>query len=154
MSFTKFVLSAIVALLAANAATASETSDMDGDKTPNGKLAVEYLLLRFNQGKMAEADKRYTSPGMIEHGYLGMMANANTAPAPPPEARGPLKMTMDVKKVLVQGDLVFIQAHGTRGDTPGNGDLMWILYRVKDGKVVEHWDTHNPIPDSQVGKQW
>jgi len=55
-------------------------------------------------------------------------------------------------KMVVQGDLVFVQAHGLQSKP--NGDLLWILYRVKDGKITEHWDTHNEIPDSQVGKQW
>lgn len=146
-------LAAGVSLVAGGACGASESTDMDGIKTANGKLAVKYLTMRFNGGKMAEADKLYTSAALVEHGYLGMARAAGAPAAPPPEARTPLKITMDVKKVIVQGDLVFIQAHGMRGDK-GNGDLMWILYRIKDGKVVEHWDTHNEIPDDQVGKQW
>lgn len=152
MRHCKFALVTAAAAFVSMAAFAGEATDMDGIKTANGKLAVEYLTMKFNDGKMQQADKLYASH-MIEHGYLGM-AQERPGGAPPPEVRGtPMKMSMDVKKVIVQGDLVFVQAHGMRGNT-GNGDLMWILYRIKDGQIVEHWDTHNPIPDNQVGKQW
>ena len=154
-------------LCIATAALSTEPSDMDGAKTPNGKIAVDYINMRFNQNKMAEADKKYASPNMIEHGYLGMMGNAAggaaSGPGGPPPAGAPTAgappgsapaggEAMSIKKVIVQGDLVFVQAHGHQSKP--NGDLLWILYRIKDGKVVEHWDTHNEIPDSQVGKQW
>jgi hypothetical protein len=67
-------------------------------------------------------------------------------------AGGKCEPIADMIKIITQGDLVFVQAHGHT--TKPNGDLLWILYRVKDGKITEHWDTHDAIPDSQAGKQW
>lgn len=26
--------------------------------------------------------------------------------------------------------------------------------KTANGKIVEYWDTHGPLPDGQVGKQW
>lgn len=138
---------------------ASAPSDMDGAQTPNGKVVVDYIDLAWNQGSMAAADKAYYSPDIVRHTWLGMRElagpgapNSSAPSAPPPPPPADAKTHMDILKVVVQGDLVFVQGHGTRG--PGNGELFWFLCRVKDGKIVERWDTHNPIPDSQVGKQW
>ena len=169
-TLSRHALLTALGLCLALSVTASEPTDMDGAKTKNGKIAVDYINMRFNQAKMAEADKLYASPNMIDHGYLGMSEQGGgrtgggapgAAGAPPagapraggaPAAGGALKENMTITKVLVQGDLVFVQAHGHQSQP--NGDLMWILYRIKDGKIVEHSDTHNVIPDSQVGKQW
>lgn len=146
-------------------AFAVEPTDLDGMKTANGKIVAEYLQMFWNDGKLNEAKKKYYSPKMIEHGWLGMSsppAGAAGADMPPPELPpGAAPVHADIKKVMVQGDLVFVHMHVTGGaggepgkPAPRNGELMWVLYRVKDGKIVEHWDTHNPIPDDQVGKQW
>jgi len=71
--------------------------------------------------------------------------------APPQGGGGP--GTITPVKMVVQGDLVFVLAHGQR---PGsdNGDLAFHLYRVKDGKIIEYWHTQNEIPDSLVGTLW
>lgn len=135
---------------------ASEPSDMDGAKTPSGKVVVGYLAVQWGQHKDPDAAKKLVSPNLIEHGYLGA-AGAGPAPNAPPtpaaEGGGSGGPIIEIKKVLVQGDLVFVQGLGKRSEQD-SGDLMWILYRVKDGKIVEHWDTHNPIPKDQKDKQW
>jgi predicted SnoaL-like aldol condensation-catalyzing enzyme len=41
--------------------------------------------------------------------------------------------------VLAQGDLVFVQGMA-KHDPTSTGNQVWMLFRVKDGKIVEHWD--------------
>lgn len=161
------------------AASAAQPTDMDGAKTPNGKVVVAFIETLFNQHKGEEAFEKYVSRDYLDHGYLAADAaagaqgmNSAMSAAPPTsqaaeskqsdfermsvgEARmvANSKIHFDLKKVLVQGDLVFVQAHGTNGQS-ANGDLMWVLYRVKDGKILEHWVTHNEITNNQVNKQW
>lgn len=143
-------------------ATAGEPSDLDGMKTANGKVVAAHLL-GWNQGKMS--DEKNFAADFVNHGYLGgppRDANAPAAPPlPPPLPPGTPPVHIDFKKFIAQGDLVFVQAHvtGGLGEKPGeppppNGELQWLLFRVKNGKITEHWSTHNPIPDDQVGKQW
>jgi len=145
---------------------AAEPTDMDGANTPAGKVVAKYMELNWGKNKDLEAAKKLVSPDMIDHGYLGMfegdgqgagpqgMPPEGAAPeGPPPGEGGPGGPVIEPVKIIAQGDLVFVLGHGSMGDG-GNGDLNWILYRVKDGLIVEHWDTHNSIPDSQVGKQW
>lgn len=51
-----------------------------------------------------------------------------------------------VKRVIVQGDLVVTHAHGLRskGD---RGIALMDIFRLKDGKIVEHWDVIQEIPE-------
>ena len=47
-----------------------------------------------------------------------------------------------VHKVVAEGDLVLLQSEGEFGVPVAYYDL----FRVADGKIVEHWDVINPIP--------
>jgi predicted SnoaL-like aldol condensation-catalyzing enzyme len=53
----------------------------------------------------------------------------------------------EVKKVVAEGDLVVLHLHGMNGPNP-NGESVVDIFRVQDGKVIEHWDIIQPIPDS------
>jgi predicted SnoaL-like aldol condensation-catalyzing enzyme len=52
-----------------------------------------------------------------------------------------------VKKVIAEGDLVVLHLHGKSGPNPF-GESVVDIFRIKDGKVVEHWDVIQPIPES------
>jgi predicted SnoaL-like aldol condensation-catalyzing enzyme len=52
----------------------------------------------------------------------------------------------EVKRVLAEGDFVMLHLHGMGGLSP-YGESVVDIFRVEDGKVVEHWDIIQPIPD-------
>ncbi|UQX04699.1 nuclear transport factor 2 family protein [Streptomyces sp. RerS4] len=47
-----------------------------------------------------------------------------------------------VHKVVAEGDLVLLQSEGEFGGPVA----YWDLFRVADGKIVEHWDVVAPVP--------
>jgi predicted SnoaL-like aldol condensation-catalyzing enzyme len=49
-----------------------------------------------------------------------------------------------IHKVVAEGDFVLLQSEGEFGVPVA----YWDLFRVADGKIVEHWDIIVPIPDS------
>ena len=53
----------------------------------------------------------------------------------------------EVKKVIAEGDLVVLHLHGMNGPNP-HGESVVDIFRIEDGKVVEHWDVIQPIPES------
>jgi predicted SnoaL-like aldol condensation-catalyzing enzyme len=51
----------------------------------------------------------------------------------------------EIKQIIAEGDLVVLHVHSTRNDgTPGRAIVD--IFRVADGKVVEHWDVIQDIP--------
>ena len=53
----------------------------------------------------------------------------------------------EVKKVIAEGDLVVLHLHGMNGPNP-HGESVVDIFRIENGKVVEHWDVIQPIPGS------
>lgn len=53
----------------------------------------------------------------------------------------------EVKRVIAEGDYVVLHLHGKNGPNP-HGEAVIDIFRVKDGKVVEHWDVIQPLPET------
>jgi predicted SnoaL-like aldol condensation-catalyzing enzyme len=53
----------------------------------------------------------------------------------------------EVKKVIAEGDLVVLHLHGMSGLHPF-GESVIDIFRIENGKVVEHWDVIQPIPET------
>ena len=53
----------------------------------------------------------------------------------------------EVKRIFAEGDFVIAHTHGLR--VPGErGSAIVDIFRLEDGKIVEHWDVIQPIPES------
>ncbi len=50
-------------------------------------------------------------------------------------------------RIVAEGNFVFTMSEGTMGDTP---TAYFDLFRLHDGKIVEHWDTVAAIPDEMA----
>jgi predicted SnoaL-like aldol condensation-catalyzing enzyme len=55
----------------------------------------------------------------------------------------------EIKRVFAEGDHVILHCHYT-GFFGKNGDAIIDIFRVDAGKVVEHWDVIQAIPDSSL----
>ena len=53
----------------------------------------------------------------------------------------------EVKRVIAEGPYVMLHLHGMNGPNP-HGESVVDIFRVENGKVVEHWDIIQPIPDT------
>ncbi|PDT14815.1 hypothetical protein CO670_20775 [Rhizobium sp. J15] len=49
------------------------------------------------------------------------------------------------------GDLVWLHVHATNG-TEDRGQAIVDIFRVKDGKIVEHWDVIQAVPKEAANK--
>lgn len=57
------------------------------------------------------------------------------------------QMTHTVHRVLAENDLVLLHSHAILDPgTPGQAVID--IYRVDDGKIVEHWDVIQPVPET------
>ena len=56
-------------------------------------------------------------------------------------------MSLEIKRAVAKGDLVV--THSLLKTTPDDrGTAMADIFRLEDGKVVEHWDVVQPVPES------
>jgi predicted SnoaL-like aldol condensation-catalyzing enzyme len=54
-----------------------------------------------------------------------------------------------ILRVFADGDYVLLHVHRMR--TPGTrGDAIVDIFRLQDGKIAEHWDAIQPIPETSA----
>ena len=57
--------------------------------------------------------------------------------------------SFEIKRVLVDGDLAAVHLHGRRSPEVRGGAVV-DLFRISNGKIVEHWDVLQPIPEQSI----
>ncbi|MFM1887400.1 MAG: hypothetical protein RL026_2557 [Pseudomonadota bacterium] len=110
----------------------------------NKKLVLAFYEAMIGR-KDPEAAKRYMGDQYVQHsayaedGFEGVAAFARKFKADFPDHR------YEVKKVIAEGDFVVLHLLGINGMSP-HGEQVVDIFRVRDGKVVEHWDVIQAIP--------
>ena len=110
----------------------------------NKRIATEFYDAAINRKDFAAASQ-YLGSSYRQHnptaadGAEGLRAFIDFLRTRFPNQRG------EIKRVVAEGDLVVLHVHSTRGDdTPGRAIVD--IFRVENGKVVEHWDVIQDIP--------
>jgi predicted SnoaL-like aldol condensation-catalyzing enzyme len=116
------------------------------DLERNKAVAKAFYEEAFNDGDPEGAVERHVGNRYVQH---------NPQAADGPEAfigfvqwfRGEHpELHIDIKRMIAEGDLVV--THGLITTGPGDrGTAAADIFRVEDGKVVEHWDVLQPVPE-------
>lgn len=57
----------------------------------------------------------------------------------------------DIKRSFVDGDHVILHVHAVR--EPGTrGNAIVDIFRLENGKIVEHWDVSQPVPENAANR--
>src|SRR6184192_25648 len=134
------------ALLLALACAGGVAAAADAQQEANRKIVLDFYEKGLNQ-KDADAAIAYMGNRYVQH-------NPNAADGPEgfrkfiaflrekfPNSRS------EIKRSFVDGDYVILHVHAVR--EPGTrGSAIVDIFKLENGKIVEHWDVVQPIPEN------
>lgn len=134
------------ALLLAFAASAAIAAPNEAQQEANRKAVLAFYDKGLNQ-KDADAALAYVGDRYVQH-------NPGAADGPDGFRKfiGFLREKFpnshsEIKQVFVDGDYVILHVHAVR--EPGTrGNAIVDIFKLENGKIVEHWDVVQPIPEN------
>ncbi len=111
----------------------------------NKRLAREFLDIIFNQRNPSEAAARYIGANYRQHdphaadGPEGAVTYATGYLKANPNLR------LEFKRIIAEGDFVVVHSF-LKPNSSDLGRAIVDIFRVEDGKLVEHWDVMQPVP--------
>jgi len=116
-------------------------ADLEGNK----KKVVEFYEHAINR-KDFDAASKYLGSRYIQHnpvapdGAEGLKGFIGFLKSKFPDSKS------EIKRVFAEGDYVILHVHAVR--EPGTrGRAIVDIFRLENGKIVEHWDVAQDIPE-------
>jgi predicted SnoaL-like aldol condensation-catalyzing enzyme len=120
------------------------------DPQQNKQNVIAYYARAFNDHEPEDAVEKYVGSEYIQH---------NPQAPDGPEAfisfvRGYVgqfpQLSIDIKRAIAEGDLVM--THGLLKTSPEDrGTAAADIFRLdENGKIVEHWDVLQPVPETSA----
>lgn len=148
--YKTLTLVAAMTLVGATVSANAQSPAAGLTKDPAGIAAVEFLDLAINQNKVDEAAAKYLAPPYTQHNpQIPDGINGVRVGIPGFIKQFP-GLHLDFKRVIVDGDLVAV--HSSLAGMGEHGSVVVDIFRVKDGKLVEHWDVIEAVPATSVNK--
>jgi predicted SnoaL-like aldol condensation-catalyzing enzyme len=144
MSPIKIVSMAVALMLGAYGCASAQTG------TPQQEANRAAVLAFYEKGlnqKDADAALQYVGSRYVQH-------NPNAADGPDGfrkfvaflKDKAPQSHS-EIKRSFVDGDTVILHVHAVR--EPGTrGNAIVDIFKLEGGKIVEHWDVVQPIPET------
>ena len=109
----------------------------------NKKLVVDFYRVVFIEKKVREGFERYVVPDYVQHNPL--VPTGRDAAVKLLTPRVTKESVTDIKRVIAEDDLVVLHVH-SRSNPQDRGRAIVDIFRVADGKIVEHWDVIQVVP--------
>jgi predicted SnoaL-like aldol condensation-catalyzing enzyme len=147
----RFMPAAILALVTAAAWVPTHAADgQEALEERNKQIAIAFYNAALNE-KDWEKTKSFIGNRYVQHnlaavdGPEGLKAHIEFLKKDFPNNKG------EIKHALADGDLVALHIHNRRSPEL-RGNAVVDLFRIENGKVVEHWDVVQAIPEPEKAK--
>jgi predicted SnoaL-like aldol condensation-catalyzing enzyme len=119
------------------------------DLEDNKQTVIAFYKRAFNEKQPADAVAQYVGSQYVQHNpdtpdgadaFIQSMTDLTT--------KFPQSF-VEIKRVIGEGDLVV--THNIVKMTPQDRGLAGVdIFRLREGKIVEHWDVRQPIPEKPM----
>ena len=146
---------AVVVLVAAFAAPiGAQAQPPDGETAQTAAVGRDFVHMFFVQHNVTAALNKYAAPDLIQHnpdiengGDGDLKFFAARRKRDPSHFQPESQWRDSVDHFLVDHDLFAVHHHVYTSATD-RGRVFLDLYRVVNGRIVEHWDIIQPVPDA------
>jgi predicted SnoaL-like aldol condensation-catalyzing enzyme len=130
--------------------TATQLDDQGNsiaDLERNKRTVIAFYSRAFNDHEPADAVAKYVGSEYVQHnpdtpsGADAFIQSASGFIAKFPQ------VSVEIKRVIAEGDLVV--THDLIKTSPEDRGMAGAdIFRLRDGKIVEHWDVRQPVPET------
>ena len=116
----------------------------------NKDIAVAFYKKALFEGRVEDAFRLYAVPTyrqhnpLVEDGMEGVKKFVTWIMSNHPDARG------EIKRVFADGDYVILHSHWHGLSDNPRGEAVVDIFRLEGGKVAEHWDVIQPVPETSA----
>ncbi|MDQ0119579.1 putative SnoaL-like aldol condensation-catalyzing enzyme [Pseudarthrobacter defluvii] len=114
----------------------------------NREAFERFVEIFYTQKRVREAFEYLVADTYRQHNPTIPDGPAAAIEALTPKFDGSPDARFDVQRILVDGDLAMVHV---RASGPGRPDAAVAdIYRFEAGRIVEHWDVLQPVPERPV----
>lgn len=130
----------------AGALVAAAAHAKESTQERNKKVVTDFYEMAFNQHKPTDAAKKYFGNKYIQHNpNVPNGAEAFYRYFEPYFQQHP-QAHSKIYQALADGDLVALHVHSVQDDKD-LGRAIVDIFRLENGKIVEHWDVIQAVPE-------
>lgn len=110
----------------------------------NKRIVVDFYRTVFVEKRVREGFEKHVVESYIQHNPI-VPTGREPAVKLLSERLRPESIT-EIKRVIAEGDLVVLHVH-SRSNPQDRGRAIVDIFRVAGGKIVEHWDVIQAVPE-------
>jgi predicted SnoaL-like aldol condensation-catalyzing enzyme len=135
--------------LLTTACSGGQAPEETGQAMPDNRAIVtDFARLFYTERDVPKAFGTYVVEDYIQHNP-GVADGRDAAVAMLDPMFSEAGREFRIKQILVDGDMAVIHVHAI--PAPGErGASVFDMYRLEGGKIVEHWDAIQPVPETSA----
>jgi len=119
------------------------------DANSNKQAVLDFYNLALNEGKPEEAVRRHLGDVYVQHNPQagdGAEAFISFVSGFRSQFQG---LRFQFKRAIAEGDLVAVHSH-MKVSADDRGTAVMDFFRLENGRIVEHWDALQPVPEESA----